>query len=283
MDAVITELLQLEPGGGTYKNRFTVVTDFGRLLYVVGGVYGVSTPAQQSTFFRSEDEPPHEPYGFHYMMLLLLRTGRVVTDMNATVGMAGYDYLTINLISSFRHTSPTAILSAFMTGMCVFHQDMLVSQDGEHVTDQAMTEANDMNDVNRVVQLRAQRAMVSELSTVIAEATGVGEETLNARRHIDMLTTEAAVTAAQMRSTTQASIQGFEVLRRGRDETMRRDRPTFLEQQLPPWDNVGTVQPLLIGTTTEERSARYEPMNRLLHPRATRQPVPLRQPHRCGH
>ena len=32
VDAVITELLQLEPGGGTYKHRFSVVTDFDRLL-----------------------------------------------------------------------------------------------------------------------------------------------------------------------------------------------------------------------------------------------------------
>ena len=112
VDEVITELLQLEPGGGTYKNRFAVVTDFGRLLYVVGGVYGVSTPAQQSTFFRSEDEPPHEPYGFHYMMILLLRTGRVVTDMNATVDMAGYDYLDMTPIASSAcgDRSPTSIL-----------------------------------------------------------------------------------------------------------------------------------------------------------------------------
>ena len=37
---------------------------------------------------------------------------------------------------------------------------------------------------------------------------------------------------------------------RGCDMTVG-TRPTFVEQQLPPWDNVATVQPLLFGATTE--------------------------------
>ena len=252
VDAVITELLQLEPGGGTYKNRFAVVTDFGRLLYVVGGVYGVSTPAQQSTFFRSEDEPPHEPYDLHYMMLLLRRTGHVVTDMDATVDITGYDYLTIRPVSSIRDTSSTSTLSALMTGMCADEQAAPASSDaattatcivvGTEVCDMTVgVEASDIS-LGCGMTVDARPTHVKQLppwdnvATVQPFVIGATAEECAVEERADEQATSSSSDAE-----TSASTATY----------MRRGHPTFMEQQLPSLDTVGKVQPFLIGITTD--------------------------------
>ena len=65
-----------------------------------------------------------------------------------------------------------------MTNMWVFHRDILISQDGEEVTDAALTEAHITGDTTRTAQLRAQLAMIGELNTAIAVVMGVDEPTL---------------------------------------------------------------------------------------------------------
>ena len=76
------------------------------------------------------------------MILLLLRTGNIVTNMEATVNLAGYDILNIRASSDFQDRSSTSMLAAYMTNMRVFHRDILISQDGEEATDAALAEAH---------------------------------------------------------------------------------------------------------------------------------------------
>ena len=85
-----------------------------------------------------------------------------------------------------------------MTNMWVFHRDILISQDGEEVTDAALTEAHITGDTTRTAQLRAQLAMIGELNTAIAVVMGVDEPTLTALQHEDMIGAEVAVTATCM-------------------------------------------------------------------------------------
>ena len=168
--------------------------------------------------------------------------------MEATVNLAGYDILNIKASGDFQDRSSTSMLAAYMTNMRVFHRDILISQDGEEATGAALTEAHITGDTTRTAQLRAQLAMIGELNTAIAVVMGVDEPTLTALQHEDMIGAEVAVTAAQQRSTVQASVQGFETWRRGREEIMRRGHPTFSEQQLPRRHEGGKVQTATAGT-----------------------------------
>ena len=104
--AVLETLLRAEPGGSiNYRERFAVVTDFDRLIYVVGETYGLCSLEHRQSFFRAAEVPPHEPYGVHYMILQLLRTGNIVTNMEATIDLAGYDHLSIRASASFTDRS----------------------------------------------------------------------------------------------------------------------------------------------------------------------------------
>ena len=239
--AVLETLLRVDPGGSVdYKERFAVVTDFDRLIYVVGETYGLCSPEQRESFFRAAQVLPHEPYGFHYMILLLLRTGNIVTNMEATIDLSGYDSLNIRASDSFPDRSPTSMLAALMTNVRVFHRDLLVKQDGEEATGPALAEALATRDVTRIAQLRAQLAMIGELNTAIAGVMGADESTLIAHKRDDLIRSEEAVKAAQLRSVAQASVQGFEAWRRGRAEVLQREHPTFLEQRQPLRHDGGT-------------------------------------------
>ena len=288
VEAVLETLLCADPDGNIdYKERFAVVTDFDNLIYVVGETYGLYPLAQQPAFFRDAELPPHEPYGFHYMILLLLRTGNIVTNMEATLDLAGYDCLNITASDSFQDRSPTSMLAALMTNVRVFHRDMLVRQDGEEATGAALAESHVTGDVTRTAQLRAQLAMIGELETAIAVVMGADEITLTARQRDDMIGSEAAVVAAQQRSATQASVQGFESWRRGRAEVLRRDHPTFLEQQQvlhsrrSPGDPSLLSQPHGLSSTLQTATTTASaPMADQLLVRGHEQPHEHQQPHR---
>ena len=139
VDAVLTHLLHGDDK--PYHERFAVVTDFDELLFAVEDAFERGTEELQRLFLRSKEVPPHEPYGFHYMILLLLRTGNIVTNMDAAVDLAGYDSLHIKASSDFQDRSPTSMLAAFMTNLRVFHRDMLIGQDGEEATGTSLAEA----------------------------------------------------------------------------------------------------------------------------------------------
>ena len=217
-----------------------MVTDFDRLIYVVGETYGLCSLEHRQSFFRAAEVPPHEPYGVHYMILQLLRTGNIVTNMEATIDLAGYDHLSIRASASFTERSPTSMLAALMTNVRVFHRDLLVKQDGEEATGSALAEALVTGDVTRIAQLRAQLAMIGELNTAIAGVMGADESTLLAHERDDLIRSDEAVKAAQLRSVEQASVQGFESWRRGRAEVLSRAESTRLS---PVNDSLTHSQP----------------------------------------